>query len=208
MGPGAQKDLIALVADSNAESAVRGLLSRRPSLGIREISADVYVHPERDPGCCRKAHEFLRSFAKAYHHALVLFDREGSGRDDQTRVELEAQVADRLSRAGWGERSEVVVLDPEIDIWVWSGSPHVARMLGWEGPRAELDAWLVDQGFLEPGQAKPSRPKEALEKALWVARKPRSSALYRGLAEKVSLRQCEDAAFLKFKETLRRWFAA
>jgi hypothetical protein len=50
------------------------------------------------------------------------------------------------------------------------------------------------------------RPKEALEKALYAARKPRSSAIYQSLAEMVSLARCSDRAFIKLKETLRKWF--
>ena len=208
MCPTPRKDLIVLVADANAKFAMLGLLSRSRSLRIREPSADIYVHPEKDPGCCLRSHEVLRSFAEAYSHALVMFDREGCGRDEETRERLEAQVSDRLSRSGWADRSEVVVLDPEIDIWVWSASPHVPSVLGWTETGRSLNGWLVREGFLARGQTKPSRPKEALEKAMSEVRKPRSSSLYRQLAEKVSLGRCEDPAFLKLRSTLRRWFPA
>ena len=50
MSPVPQKDLIILVADKNMEFAVRGILTRLEALGIRDITYDLYVHPERDPG--------------------------------------------------------------------------------------------------------------------------------------------------------------
>ena len=37
-------------------------------------------------------------------------------------------------------------------------------------------------------------------------RRPRSSALYAALGEKVSVERCSDRAFLKLKTTLRNWF--
>ena len=199
-------DLVVLVADSNAKFAVTGLLSRHRSLRIRSPSHDVYVHPERDPGCCLKAHEFLRGFTAAYSHALVLFDREGRGREDESRASLENEVNGRLFRSGWGDRSAVIVIEPELDAWVWSRSPHVDSVLGWQGKRPSLREWLENGGHLQPGAAKPSRPKEALDAALRHVRKPRSSSLYRRMAEKVSLERCEDPAFLRLRELLRRWF--
>ena len=47
----ARKDLVVLVADKNMEFALRGLFSRTPSFGIHPVTADVFVHPEKDPGC-------------------------------------------------------------------------------------------------------------------------------------------------------------
>ena len=46
----------------------------------------------------------------------------------------------------------------------------------------------------------------AYEKALGQVRKPRSSATFRQIAEKVSFNNCTDAAFLKLLTTLRKWF--
>ena len=65
---------------------------------------------------------------------------------------------------------------------------------------------MIEQGLLEEGEVKPRRPKEALQAALREARIPRSSSLYQRIAEKVSLRECEDRAFLKFKDILKDWF--
>lgn len=203
----APKDLIIVVADNNMASIVKGLLGRCAALSIREISCDVFVHPQRDPGCLRYVHEFLLAFRNGYRHALVMFDRHGCGKEDLTRIELEGQVEDRLSSSGWGERASAVVLDPELEAWVWSRSPHVDRALGWEQRKPGLRAWLRQNGFLEPNHTKPSRPKAAIEAALSVVKKPRSSAIYGQIAATVSVDGCTDPAFLKFRKTLSNWFS-
>lgn len=82
------KDLVVLVADGQMEFAVRGLLTRGPSLAFREVAFDVYVHPAKDAGCRLRGHEFLRPFTRQYAHALVMHDREGCGCESVTREEL------------------------------------------------------------------------------------------------------------------------
>lgn len=205
------KNLVLLVPDKNIEHTIKGVLTRHQALGIRQLvyqrDFDCFVHPEHDPGCLRTSESFLRPFANQYEHALVLFDREGCGKDQLPREIIEQEVETRLSQSGWDGRANVIVLDPEIEIWVWSDSPHVNKVLGWEGKQPDLRTWLANQSFLAPGQLKPERPKEAMETALRQSGKSRSSALYFQLAEKVSLNRCVDPAFLKLKNTLQQWFA-
>jgi hypothetical protein len=139
-------------------------------------------------------------------HALVLFDREGCGRENLTRQQLEERVEIELYRSGW-QQAAAVVLEPELEIWVWSDSPHVAEILGWKNRQTDLNRWLREKGFLHEGEIKPDRPKESMEAALKRVRKPRSSVLYQRLAEKISFGRCTDEAFNKFKTTLQNWFS-
>ena len=120
-----------------------------------------------------------------------------------TRSQLEQKVEAKLFRVGW-QQAAAIVLEPELEIWVWSDSPHVVEILGWKQP--DLNRWLKHQRFLRENELKPTRPKESMEAALRQVRKPRSSILYRRLAEKVSLGRCTDDAFNKFKTTLQNWF--
>ena len=99
------------------------------------------------------------------------------------------------------------MLDPELEAWVWSDSPHVDDVAGWKNRRPSLRRWLISQDYLQEGATKPG-PKEALEAALRTVRKPRSASLYRQLAEKVSLRRCNDPSFLELKTVLTAWFPA
>jgi hypothetical protein len=201
-----EKDLMVLTADGNAEAAIRGILSRHKSLGIRPIIADFHTHPRHDPGVLGNCHEFLRAFTQDYAHALVFMDREGCGAEELDRESLEDRLRESLRRAGWDDRAEAVVFDPELEIWVWSDSPWVDKVLGWKGRDPGLRAWLCSQGLLSTGDIKPAKPKEALEKALRIAREPRSSSMYGQLARHISLNRCQDPAFLKLKGVLASWF--
>ncbi len=62
--------LVILVADSNMDRALQGLLQRPQSLGMRPVRADIFVHPAHDPGVLTSAHEFLRPFVRQYDYAL------------------------------------------------------------------------------------------------------------------------------------------
>ena len=202
------KDLVVLTADKNTQFALRGVLSRHQSLDIRKPEADFFVHPGRDPGVYHNAHDYLRVALRTHRRALVVMDRVGSGQEDKSREELENVLERAMSQSGWQDRAAAVVLDPEIETWVWSNSSHVEHELGWLQQEKGLRPWLQEQGFLEEGSLKPEKPKEAMEAALRVVRKPRSSAIYQNLAEKVGLSRCQDPAFLKLKTVLQAWFSA
>jgi len=200
-----RKDLVVLVPDKQMESAVRGILERRQSLRIRPVDADFLTHPERDPGCLNRGHELLRAFARSHDHALVLLDRKGCG-SDAPAEELERRLVRSLSRSGWDRRADAIVLDPELENWVWADSPEVDAVLGWAGRKPDLRTWLRSNGHLRPNAVKPERPKEAFQAALRVVGQPRSSSLFAQLAGRVGLARCRDRAFLKLKARLREWF--
>jgi hypothetical protein len=65
------KDLVILTADKQAQFALKGIFSRFKSLGICQLAPDYYVHPGKDPGVLRNAHDFLRPFTQSHRHALT-----------------------------------------------------------------------------------------------------------------------------------------
>lgn len=200
------QDIIILVADKNMEFAIKGLLTREQSLKIRPINYQIYVHPDRDPGCYRMAHQFLKPFSNSFDYALVLFDRDGCGNHNKSRGQIESEVNKRLAHNGWNNRAATIVLDPELEIWVWSDSAEVVRILGWNGRNPNLKQWLRNNGLWNVNDPKPTDPKQAMEAALKKVNKPRSSAVFRELAKKVSLRRCTDPSFTHFCDCLRNWF--
>jgi hypothetical protein len=202
----AATDLFFLVSDQNMLAAVRGLMTRRKSLQIDEtFTFEIRPHPEHDPGCFLRSHDFLKPFQVQYRFALVIFDREGCGSDD-SRESLESAVESRLSASGWQNRSAAVAIDPELENWVWSESPHVAESLGWQGKPQDLRVWLESHGELAASQSKPARPKESMQRVLRHTRQPRSSTVYERLARKVGLSSCRDPAFGKMRTLLQLWF--
>jgi hypothetical protein len=193
---GRSRDLVVLAADKNAEFALRGLLSRHHALDIRPVAADIYVHPERDPGCLLKSDAFLAAFLQSHSHAMVIFDREGCGKEHLSPTELADQVESALERKGWTRRhTTAIILDPELEIWVWSDSPEVDVVLGWQGRDPNLRAWLATNQYIVANIAKPQRPKEAMQAALRQVRQARSSSLFQRLAETVSFDRCDFLSF-------------
>ncbi len=196
--------LVVLVADSNMKALVEGLLQHPEALGLRISKEDVefLVHPFRDPAVYRRASEMLRPYLRSCRYALVMLDREGSGADERKSTrELQEKVRKLLERNGWKDRCEVIIIDPELDMWVWNGSPAVAPLL-----EISPEEWHVKC------QQKPEHPKESLEallKARWIKR---SSSLYKNMAVAVAkqdprtLWKCTDPAFQRLRETLQKWF--
>jgi hypothetical protein len=203
------KDLIVLTACKDGEYTMRGLLTRPKALGIRSIEADFRVHPQKDPGCLSNPQAIIGTEASRYRYALVLFDRDGSGVDDpDASGELERQAEGKLAAAGWQDRVRAIVIEPELEQWVWSGSPHVERALGWKDRTPGLRDWLAERGFLRGNSPKASPPKEAMQAALREARMPWSADIFLELASTVSAKSCTDPSFMRLRETLRSWFPA
>ena len=172
-----QLDLAILVPGKDEEQTIDGLLAcRSESLSIPPLRYKLLVHPRRDPGCLREARSLLQPFERIARRAIVLFDHEGSGAEDTEPGKIESEVERQLASAGWA------------------------------GRQPPLRQWLVDHGWLSDQKDKPSRPKEALEAALYESKVMRSAAIYRTLAKRVSVRRCMDPAFERLKTTLKEWF--
>jgi hypothetical protein len=202
------KDLVALVADSQQEATLRMLLSQRhASFGIRPLTLDVYRHPHKDPGVFQEAPEFLAAYlapAPGGSHALVLLDAAWEGAPGEADV-LRADLLHRLHLKGWpADRCQVVVIEPELEVWVWADSPAVPEVLrtNW----ADIRALAVRHGGWPGGRAKPNDPKALLEAVLRQQGRPRSAAIFQELAGRVGLTACTDPAFVLLRETLVEWF--
>ncbi len=192
-------ELVLLVADLDIEMAVKALLeTRTEALRIRRVHFKIIkdVLAGHDGGTYKHAHKLLVPFSRDPRcRALVLFDREGAAAPDKDAGFLAADVERRL-RPAWGERARCIVLDPEVEVWVFSDSPHVDRELGW--PQGGLREWLCAQGLWPKGQAKPPDPKLAMRRALRQAGRKPSSSYFANLAGKVGLDRCTDPSFKAF----------
>ena len=186
-------------------AAMTSLLRRNESLGIRAVSFDVGRHLQSDPGCRFRSVERLRPHIGDYEYALVVFDKDGCGSSDP-RETIQAEVERKLRINGWPDKSKAIVIDPELETWVWNDSPSTAAQLGWSGTYAELKAWLRKKNLWPKNAPKPPDPKEAMEQVLARTRTPRSATLFAKLAKTVGLAKCQDAAFQEMTATLRAWF--
>lgn len=204
------KKLVILLADLDMENTMKSLLKRLTQSGLCSHEASDYTitrHPNRDPGCYKEATDFLRQFLKTHQYALVIFDYHGSGEEGRkTSLEIELEVENNLSINGWDDRCCAIVPAPELEIWVWSDSPHVAQELGWKRQDISIREWLIQKGLITNDQVKPRDPKGSMHAVLREALKPVSPMIFSNLAEKVSLNKCTDRAFIKLKDALQRWF--
>lgn len=201
------RDLVCLVADKNMQAALKGILSRHQALGIRPISFETIVHPRRDPGCYHESPELLHGYRRDTAHAAVLLDLQWAG-SPSTATEAENDVEKRLQESSIPGWARAVVIDPELEVWLFAEAPHLEAALGWAGREPSLRNALDSNGLWPRTLVKPADPKRAVEWALRRVAKPRSSSIYRDVAGRTSLARCEDRAFLRLKEILRGWFPA
>jgi hypothetical protein len=198
-------DLVLLSADVDIEASLEAILQRHQSLGIRPVEVELLRHPGHDAGVFTGARDVLRPYARSSSYALAVLDCAWDGNPYATPLEVEEHVKAALA-PDWGDRSAVIAIEPEVETWVWSTSPHVAASLGWPEDTASLRAWLEQRGLWAPKAPKPSDPKEAFETACRQARSPATSAMFRQILSKVSLANCVDRAFLRLKMQLAEWF--
>ena len=201
-------DLLCLVADKNMEAAVSGLLSRPRALGIRPIAPELLIHPEHDPGCFHDGVEFLRGLRARADQALIVLDLAWQGVPAESASELEGQLETNLAQAGMEDWARAVVIEPELEAWVFGRSKHVPATLGWPESSEGLRSALTAGGLWPTEEHKPPDPKAAMEWALRRVAIPRSSSIYRQLAAKVGTKKCTDRAFVRFRGLLQDWFPA
>jgi hypothetical protein len=207
------RDCVFLLADGTMEAMFQGFFARDQfhlSLQISPINFDAtrdIVSGLNDPRTYTQAHELLRSYQYTHRYAVIVLDKEWEG-SPPTVEDIKVDISANMIGCGWDdERFEVIVIDPELENWIWQESPHVVDAFEYEG-QGPLRRWLRDQDppmWLD-GEAKPARPKEAVEAVLRMTRVPRSAAIYRQIIERVSVQRCADPAFAVLCQCLRRWF--
>jgi len=197
------KDLVILAADKQMLFAMKGALTRPDALGIRALECDFRKHPNRDGGVRTTGPEFLNLYRQSHSRAVMVMDFEGSGASE-TALELEDRLNNRLSEV-WRNDAVAIVVEPEMDIWVWGTDNAIAQVIRWKRTET-IRNWLQNRGFIFDPNGKPVRPKEAIEAVLRESRQPHSASLYEKITRQISLQRCRDAAFLRLKKRLIQWF--
>jgi hypothetical protein len=194
------------------EAMFRGFLGRDKchlSLRCKAFSFDPrhdLIRGISDPNTYRQAHVLLRPFHRTHKHAVVVLDNDWNGSPGVERIREDVSHLLRIN--GWeAPRFEVIVINPELESWLWQESPIVDAAFRYAGG-VSLRAWLRDRGMWADGEPKPARPKEAVAAVLKITRVPPSGAIYRQIVERVSITGCTDPAFALLCDSLRRWFPA
>jgi hypothetical protein len=117
------------------------------------------------------------------------------------------EILNNLWRNGWSaECVEVVVIDPELEVWLWQrGNPHIARAFRYN-ESVSLEAFLEAEGFWSAAALKPTRPKEAARLLLQRYRGGAPMVVYARIIENISVSGCQDPAFNLLVAALQRWF--
>jgi hypothetical protein len=70
-----------------------------------------------DRGIHRRDHALLRPYLRSYQNAVVMLDQHFGGR--LSAAVVRGEILNNLLRNGWSaECVEVVVIDPELEIWL------------------------------------------------------------------------------------------
>lgn len=206
------RDCVFLLADGTMVAVFEGFFSReRFHLSLNTCAIDFNSKEDiivgtSDPNTYEQAHELLRGYQYTHRYAVIVLDNDWGGSPGVENIT--AHIRANMIACGWDDqRFEVIVIDPELENWIWQESVHVVEAFEYE-EAIPLRQWLRER---EPpmwldGEAKPARPKEAVEAVLRMTRVPRSSAIYRQIVERVSIKGCTDPAFALLCECLRRWF--
>ncbi|MBD2566599.1 methylation-associated defense system protein MAD4 [Anabaena lutea] len=205
------RDCIFLLADKNMEAAFTGFFTRAQfhrSLGIRQFEfdpqQDIIVEPGSDPGVYTRAHELIRPYQKTHRYAVVVLDNAWDGSPGVERIS--DNIMANLIETGWDEKNcVVIVIDPELEIWILQDNPNVEEEFGFR-QNISLRNWLEQKGLWNAAALKPADPKKAVEDALRFSKKPRSSAIYKNITSKVSVRGCTDTAFQMLCSKMQQWF--
>ena len=198
--------LIILVADLDIENCVREVILRlQSSKEVLPFQFKIVRHPLRDPGCYSNPQEYLRSYLHSHQFGMVLLDRDGSGKEKEASDVIESTIASKLDRNGWMGRSACMVIEPEIENWLWVASDAVAKILGWSEMSA-LRAYLESNGFWPNDISKPPKPKEAIQFAMRKSGTRFTPAIHQSIAAKASFKSCSSPSFQKFKDTIVHWY--
>jgi hypothetical protein len=206
------RDCVFLVSDINMAAAFRGFLCRdrfHSSLGCGQFQFDpredlLVDGAGNDSGVYTRAHELLRPYLQSHRHAVVGLDSEWAGSPGAERIITD--ISNKLLANGWNHhRFAVVVIEPELEAWIWQDSPHIASAFRYRSEQP-LRHLLAGEGFWAATALKPERPKESMEFVLQRTRRPRSSAVYEEVTRRVSIKGCTDSAFQRLSANLRAWF--
>lgn len=206
------RDCIFLLADKNMEGAFQGFFTRdgfHLSMQIARFNFDptkdiIVGAGANDPGVYKRAHQLLRLYIRAYLHAIIVLDSEWEG--SPGAVTIRDDIRENMVNNGWeSDRFEVIVIEPELEAWILQDSPHVAQAFNFR-EHTSLRVWLQQEGLWNNQLTKCPEPKEAIQKIERVTGTPRSSAIYKRITNRVSIRYCVDASFQSLCDVLQRWF--
>ena len=209
-----KRELGFYVADLSMENAISGFLTRSDfhlphNLGTRRFQfdpkEDMFRAGGHDPGLFSTGHDLVNTLWASHEKVVVVLDAEWDGSPGAATIQ--AELTARIVSRGWPmDRFKVIVIDPELEAWIWQRNQRVATPLRFNSV-ADMVNVVTSSGIAWPADApKPSRPKEALEAVARSQRIGWSSAIHKSVTMSVTLIGCKDPSFVELRQTLQEWF--
>jgi hypothetical protein len=211
-------DLVVLFADADAQEFFKTLVERGPRQGcMRAIRWRPLRDPRRDASTWRNAAGTLGPFISGGAKLVVIWDHEGSGREDRAPEDVERDVKVSLVAAGAIEQAiEAVALVPELEGVLVPAWDRVVGLLAEQRERpVPQEEALLRRLRANLGQNAPeaievalrTRPKELLEAVVDLLQLRLHPKLYGRLANGLSLPRIKLGATAKrLSERLEEWF--
>jgi hypothetical protein len=202
------RDLLAIVEGKDDAAVLRAVLIRPRDLGIRSIT---FHTEQRASGMIARGPELAREQRREFRYVLCLWDHQGSGQEAKPPSRVQGEVQARLNRNTLKGCSKALVIDPELEVWLWQDLAAIAQVLGVED--SALQGWLAewrDEQFptLTVEEVLLRQPKEAFEQVIRRAGLKPAAALRERVAAAADLHQwAQESSFRLLRRTLRRWFA-
>ena len=211
------RDVIFHLADEHMEKGLRAFFSRddwQYALGCKQFDIDPLsqqdifrVAGHTDGGIWKHAGTNLRLFTDKYRFAVIVLDADFEPHPGADV--LQEDIAKAMVEAGWDlERFAVIVIQPELEAWLWAPNLNVAKAFG----HADFD---VLRGNLErerlwtAGDPKPHDLKRARDHAARLGGKKTGGPIFKGVFSEISKRACDrcvEPGFIALRAALRKWF--
>lgn len=186
---------------------MQALLNRVHGLGIRHVTFefDLRFNTVRTQGP-----NIARERRRRFPYVICLWDHRGSGQEHKPASQVQGKVQAHLNGNTLKGCSKAIVIDPELEIWLWQDWTAIAVALKVE--EKQLAKWLKNyqqrQFPTHSVQELVQRfPQEALEAVVQQAGEKPDSALYGRIADAANFELwSKEPSFRQLRRTLRRWF--
>ena len=211
------RDVIFHLADEHMEKGLKAFFSRDDwhyAMACRKV--DINTEGDADilrvPGCTdggtwKHAAENLVPFREKYTRAVIILDADFEPHPGADVLQRDV-TADMLA-SGWAaERFAVVVIQPELEAWLWAPNINVALAFGHKD-FDQLRGALEKEKLWNPGEPKPHDIKRARDRAARLGGKKTGGPIFKGVFNAISkkaLDRCVEPGFQVMRAAMQAWF--
>jgi hypothetical protein len=172
--------------------------------------SDIFRVPRHtDGGVWKHAGANLRPFRDKYRFAVIVIDADFDPHPGP--AVLLSDISTDMMTEGWErERFAVIVIQPELEAWLWAPNLNVARAFGHEDFGA-LRRQLEQEQLWDSGDPKPKNLKHATARAAKLGKKQTGGPIFMSVFGAISMRACQscvEPGFVALRAALQNWFPA